>query len=239
MGYQGRRVWGRFRGVKAPVTRVSQTEQGAVLVGGRRWLDRAFVVNEWYVSAYGPISDHRGQRVGMLYVGFLERPFTMLKYAVLAAIGALFFTVMIAAAYWSLRAARGIFEPVERMERTMRTFQTGDVHARVGSLRSQDELGHLARGLDVLLDVIAQKTRSLQEWNAVLDARVAERTAELQAAQQQLMRSEKLAVIGQLTAGRSKRKIDGEVRWVKETDARPSLLSPVTSIGTHGANGRP
>jgi signal transduction histidine kinase len=182
-------------------TRVSQTVHAAVLDEGRRWLDRAFVVNEWYVSAYEPISDHRGQRVGMLYVGFLERPFTMLKYAVLAAIGALFFTVMIAAAYWSLRAARGIFEPVERMERTMRTFQTGDVHARVGSLRSQDELGHLARGLDVLLDVIAQKTRSLQEWNAVLDARVAERTAELQAAQQQLMRSEKLAVIGQLTAG--------------------------------------
>ena len=180
---------------------MSQTVHAAVLDEGRRWLDRAFVVNEWYVSAYEPISDHRGQRVGMLYVGFLERPFTMLKYAVLAAIGALFFTVMIAAAYWSLRAARGIFEPVERMERTMRTFQTGDVHARVGSLRSQDELGHLARGLDVLLDAIAQKTRSLQEWNAVLDARVAERTAELQAAQQQLMRSEKLAVIGQLTAG--------------------------------------
>lgn len=182
-------------------TRVSQTVHTAVLDEGRRWLDRAFVVNEWYVSAYEPLSDHRGQRVGMLYVGFLERPFTVLKYAVLAAIGVLFFTVMIAAAYWSLRAARGIFEPVERMERTMRTFQAGDSQARVGMLRSQDELGHLARGLDALLQAIAEKTRSLEEWNAVLDARVAERTAELQAAQQQLMRSEKLAVIGQLTAG--------------------------------------
>lgn len=192
---------GEGAATRAIGTRVSETVRAAVLDEGRTWLDRAFVVKEWYVSAYEPITDHLGQRVGMLYVGFLEHPFTVLKYAVLAAIGLLFFTVMIGAAYWSLRAARGIFEPVERMELTMRTFQAGDAQARVGALRRQDELGHLARGLDDLLTAVAEKTRALQEWNAVLDARVAERTAELQAAQQQLMRSEKLAVIGQLTAG--------------------------------------
>lgn len=182
-------------------TRVSDRVQGAVLGEGRTWLDRAFVVKEWYVSAYTPLQDHLGRRVGMLYVGFLEHPFTVLKYAVLAAIGALFFSVMIGASWWSLRAARGIFRPVERMELTMRTFQAGDAQARVGTLSSQDELGHLAQGLDALLDAITEKTRALQEWNAVLDARVAERTAALQEAQDQLMRSEKLAVIGQLTAG--------------------------------------
>jgi two-component system NtrC family sensor kinase len=182
-------------------TRVSDRVQAAVLGEGRTWLDRAFVVKEWYVSAYTPLQDHRGERVGMLYVGFLERPFTVLKYAVLATIGALFFSVMIGASWWSLRAARGIFRPVERMELTMRTFQAGDAQARVGLLSSQDELGHLARGLDGLLDAISEKTRALEDWNAVLDAKVAERTAALQAAQDQLMRSEKLAVIGQLTAG--------------------------------------
>lgn len=192
---------GEGAATRAIGTRVSDSVREAVLTQGRTWLDRAFVVKEWYVSAYEPITDHRGQRVGMLYVGFLEQPFTVLKYAVLAAIGTLFFTVMIGAAWLSVRAARGIFEPVERMELTMRTFQAGDAQARVGLLRSQDELGHLARGLDTLLASIAEKTRALQEWNAVLDARVAERTAELQNAQQQLMRSEKLAVIGQLTAG--------------------------------------
>ncbi|MFM2187753.1 MAG: hypothetical protein RIR43_2325 [Pseudomonadota bacterium] len=182
-------------------TRVSDSVREAVLDQGRTWLDRAFVVKEWYVSAYMPIADAQGQRVGMLYVGFLERPFTVLKYAVLAAIGLVFFSVMVGAAWLSLRTARSIFGPVERMELTMRTFQAGDAQARVGPLSSRDELGHLAQGLDALLESIAEKTRALQEWNAVLDARVAERTAELQAAQQQLTRSEKLAVIGQLTAG--------------------------------------
>lgn len=182
-------------------TRVSERVHETVLDRGETWLDRAFVVNEWYVSAYQPLTDHRGQRVGMLYVGFLEEPFTLMKYAVLGAIGAVFFAVMIGAAWLSLRVARRIFRPVERMELTMRMVEGGDTDARVGSMGDEDELGRLARGLDHLLDVVVDKTRALQEWNAVLDARVAERTAELQAAQSQLMRSEKLAVIGQLSAG--------------------------------------
>lgn len=192
---------GEGAATRAIGTRVSESVHEAVLDQGRTWLDRAFVVKEWYVSAYMPISDHRGQRVGMLYVGFLEQPFTVLKYIALAAIGLVFFSVMVGAAWLSLRAARSIFRPVEQMELAMRTYQAGDTQARVGNIGSTDELGHLARGLDELLTTISEKTHALQEWNAVLDARVAERTAELQTAQQHLMRSEKLAVIGQLTAG--------------------------------------
>ena len=192
---------GEGAATRAIGTRVSDRVQAAVLGEGRTWLDRAFVVKDWYVSGYTPLVDHLGHRVGMLYVGFLERPYTVLKYAVLAAIGLLFFSVMIGAAWWSLRAARGIFQPVERMELAIRTFQAGDAQARVGPLRSPDELGHLAQGLDALLDAITEKTRALQAWNAVLDTRVADRTAALKTAQDQLMRSEKLAVIGQLTAG--------------------------------------
>ena len=46
-----------------------------VLGRGETWLDSAFVVNDRYISAYEPIVDTAGQRVGMLYVGFLEAPF--------------------------------------------------------------------------------------------------------------------------------------------------------------------
>jgi hypothetical protein len=40
---------------------------------GRTWLDSAFVVNDWYISAYEPLVDSYGKRVGMLYVGFLQK----------------------------------------------------------------------------------------------------------------------------------------------------------------------
>jgi two-component system, NtrC family, sensor kinase len=188
-------------------TRVSVAVRDAVLGRGETWLDRAFVVSDWYVSAYQPLRDAAGQRVGMLYVGYLERPFTHLKYGVLAGIGAVFFGVMLLAAVWSARWARQIFRPLEQMAQTMQQVEGGALAARVGRVDSGDEVGALAGHLDHLLDTIADKTHALQRWNTELDHLVAQRTAaleertrDLQAAQAQLLRSEKMAAVGQLTA---------------------------------------
>jgi two-component system NtrC family sensor kinase len=190
-----------FRGDSRAIgTRVSQAVREAVLVRGETWLDRAFVVNDWYVSAYEPLRNGVGERVGMLYVGYLERPFIWLKYGVLAGIGAVFFAVMITAAFAASRWARGIFRPLEQMADTMDRVEAGALDARVGAVGSRDEIGALAAHLDHLLDTIDDKTRALQRWNSELDAKVAERTRALEAAQQQLLRAEKMAAVGQLTA---------------------------------------
>ncbi len=188
-------------GERAIGTRVSRTVRDTVLGEGQTWLDRAFVVDEWYVSGYMPLRDRAGQRVGMLYVGFLEQPFVWLKYGALTAIGAVYFAVMIAAAWVSLRWARSIFAPLERMEATMARVEGGALDARVGAVDSVDEIGSLARHLDQLLDTVGDKTAELQRLNAALDATVAERTRELEAAHAQLVKSEKMATVGQLTAG--------------------------------------
>jgi two-component system NtrC family sensor kinase len=196
-----------FQDRRAIGTRVSQAVRGTVLGEGRTWLDLAFVVNDWYVSAYEPLSDAQGQRIGMLYVGFTEAPFRLMRYAMLALIGLIFGGVMAASAWFSLRWARSIFEPVQQMNLTMQCVELGDNTARVGELQTRDELGALAGHLDQLLDVIDDKTAALQRWADELDRKVAERTQELQAsnaslqlAQEQLVKSEKLAAIGQLTA---------------------------------------
>lgn len=196
-----------FQDQRAVGTRVSQAVSDAVLKRGATWLDRAFVVNDWYVSAYEPLLDGGGQRVGMLYVGYLEEPFRLMKFGMLATIGLIFLVVMALATLFSLRWARSIFGPVEQMNRTMRQVEEGHSAARVGPVEARDEIGALATHLDQLLDVIDEKTRSLQRWGDELDRKVAERTQELaasnqslQQAQQQLVKSEKLAAIGQLTA---------------------------------------
>jgi two-component system, NtrC family, sensor kinase len=196
-----------FKDERAIGTRVSQAVSDAVLKRGSTWLDRAFVVNDWYVSGYEPLVDGQGRRVGMLYVGYLEQPFRLVKYGMLAAIGVIFLVVMTLAALFSVRWARSIFRPVEQMNRTMRQVEEGYSQARVGRVDAQDEIGALATHLDHLLDVIDEKTRSLQSWADELDLKVAERTRELAAsnaslrqAQQHLVKSEKLAAIGQLTA---------------------------------------
>ena len=196
-----------FQDRRAIGTRVSQAVREEVLTHGQTWLDRAFVVNDWYVSAYEPLLDAQGQRVGMLYVGYLEKPFRYVKYGMLALIVGIFLFVMVLAALFSLRWARSIFRPLEQMNQTMQRVEDGDTGARVGPVAARDEIGALAGHLDELLDVIDDKTRALQRWAEELDAKVVERTRELaqsnaslQQAQQQLVKSEKLAAIGQLTA---------------------------------------
>jgi C4-dicarboxylate-specific signal transduction histidine kinase len=89
------------------------------------------------------------------------------------------------------------------MADTMDRVEAGALDARVGALGpagSRDEIGALAGHLDHLLDTIDEKTRALQRWNSELDAKVAERTSALEAAQRQLVRTEKMAAVGQLTA---------------------------------------
>ena len=81
-------------GERAIGTRVSQAVRDAVLGRGDTWLGRAFVVNDWYVSAYQPLNNAAGRRIGMLYVGFLDSPFQQVKLGVLLGMGAVVLALM-------------------------------------------------------------------------------------------------------------------------------------------------
>ena len=190
-----------FGGDRALGTRVSAAVRHRVLDNGERWLDRAFVVNDWYVSGYEPVVDGDDRRIGMLYVGFLEAPFREVKQNILAALIGLFALIMAAGVVLSLRGARSIFRPIERMDATIGAVEKGDASARTGTVEGGEEIARLASHLDTLLDTVAAREAELKQLNAELDQKVVERTAELREAQRQLVRSEKLAAIGQLTAG--------------------------------------
>ncbi len=50
-------------GKRAVGTRVSEEVYNRVLEQGKQWIDRAFVVNNWYVTAYEPIRDIDGGKL--------------------------------------------------------------------------------------------------------------------------------------------------------------------------------
>lgn len=197
-----------FEDRRALGTRVSSVVRSTVLDQGRVWLDSAFVVNDWYVSAYEPISDSFGKRVGMLYVGFLEAPFARAKTETIIGIVVAFLAVTLASVPIFLRWARQIFKPLERMTGTISRVEEGDLGARSGLKDAGDEIGRVAFHLDGLLDQLQQRERELRAWNDELNDRVGERTRELELANRQLeattkqlIMSEKLAAIGEITAG--------------------------------------
>ncbi|OSQ47704.1 sensor histidine kinase [Thalassospira alkalitolerans] len=197
-----------FEGRRALGTRVSAVVRGNVLTDGKVWLDSAFVVNDWYISAYEPIVDSFGKRVGMLYVGFLEKPFAQTKYeSLLIIIGAFLFVATLSVPIF-LRWARGIFKPLERMTQTIARVESGDFDARTDINQVQDEISLVAEHLDDLLDQVQERDKRLRAWNEELNARVDARTRELrdanrqlEATTKQLIMSEKLAAIGEITAG--------------------------------------
>jgi two-component system NtrC family sensor kinase len=188
-------------------TRASEVVRDHVLNHGKTWLDLAFVVNDWYISAYEPVIDSFGKRVGMLYVGYLETPFRQAKETAIVLLAALFALIGAGGVYFSLRVARDIYVPLAGMNRTMTAVEQGDMHARTG-MQTRDELGSLSRHLDELLDTVQAQNAELKAWGDELDRKVVERTIELEKtnkllvqAQRQLVMAEKLAAIGEITAG--------------------------------------
>ncbi|GJD57317.1 sensor histidine kinase [Methylobacterium dankookense] len=190
-----------FGNRRALGTRVSREVRDAVLGQGRTWLDSAFVVNDRYISAYEPVADSAGRRVGMLYVGFLERPFRLARWAMVTAVIAAFAVAAIVTVPFLLRLARAIFQPLERMNRTIAAVDAGDLGARTGTVPSHDEIGLVARRFDELLDRLEARDAELRAFARELDARVEERTRQLEETRRQLVMSEKLASIGEITAG--------------------------------------
>lgn len=199
------RLFGETRAIG---TRVSAAVHDAVLGQGKTWLDRAFVVSDWYVSAYEPLFNNQHERIGMLYVGFLENPFSSVRQQVMLGIAGLFGIAMLLAGIFAAIWARRVFKPIERMHATMHAIENGSLDARVGSTQTTDELGVVAAHFDRLLDQLQAQADALKRWGESLDRNVAERTAaleqavaDLRQAQSQLVKNEKLAAIGQLTAG--------------------------------------
>ena len=197
-----------FENVRALGTRVSVEVRSSVLDLGDVWLDRAFVVNDWYISAYEPIIDSFGTRVGMLYVGFLDSPFRAAKQRTLWMIAAGFVVLIALSVPIFLRLARGIFHPLEDMVATIGKVEQGDFGARSRSTGTQDEIARVSGHLDLLLDQVQQRDREQRNWARELNDKVEERTRELREANQrleattkQLVVSEKLAAVGEITAG--------------------------------------
>jgi len=188
------------KGKRAIGTLVSEEVKKAVLEEGRPWIARAFVVTDWYVTAYEPIKNIENKIIGMLYVGMLEKPYkdaadrVLLTFTLIAALFILFFLAILNF------STTQIIRPLQRMARATKEIAKGDLTHKV-DVHSRDEIGTLADAFNQMTDHLREANQALVDWGMTLENKVEERTKELVEIQTHLVQSEKLASIGKLAAG--------------------------------------
>jgi two-component system NtrC family sensor kinase len=187
-------------GKRAIGTRVSQEVYDAVLKRGIPWVDRAFVVNHWYITAYEPIKNIDGQIIGMLYVGMLEKPYkdlrnsVMLTFAGIATLCTIFLLVIL------FFITSSITNPLRGMVLATTKIAQGNLNHQV-KIDFHDEIGQLAQSFNQMTEKLKEANENLILWGKTLEKRVEERTKELREMQGYLIQSEKLASLGKMAAG--------------------------------------
>ena len=153
-------------GTRALGTRVSDQVGERVLRGGQRFADRAFVVNDWYLSAYDPIRDPEGRIVGIIYVGLLEKIYLGYKLSLAVqflgiSVGALLFAAVIA-----FMLAGHLRQPVDRLVRATRELEGGNLDARVALPGASRELVELGHAFNTMAETLGSRTRELEQATA-------------------------------------------------------------------------
>ncbi|MDH5365111.1 MAG: cache domain-containing protein, partial [Dehalococcoidia bacterium] len=170
-------------GSRAIGTRVSEEVYEQVLVKGMPWIDRAFVVNNWYISAYEPIKDINGKIIGILYVGILEEKFMDMQKRAIAVFVGITLAGMAIALIVSSFLAKGVLQPIKRLVFASQQLAKGNLEYEV-KLKSKDEIGELGETFNLMASSLKERDERLKEYT-----------------QQQIMKSERLATLGQLAAG--------------------------------------
>lgn len=121
---------------------------------------------------------HRGRIVGRLYTGMSlasANADAARSRATIAVMTAIAFALMTAAAFG---LSTVITRALRRIVDTAEEIAAGDLTKRA-AVTGRDEVGHLARAFNGMVERVATAYAQLEDWNRTLEGRVAERTREL------------------------------------------------------------
>ena len=89
--------------------------------------------------------------------------------------------------------------PAKRLIEGMELASTGSLDLRL-EVRTHDELGQVAGAFNAMMEDLARARREITEWSDTLEAKVREKTADLERAHKRMVAVEKLASLGNLSA---------------------------------------
>ena len=170
-------------GSRALGTRVSAEVYDQVVKAGQPWIGRAYVVNDWYITAYEPIRNIRNEIIGILYVGILEQKYLDIERRTVGAFLAIALLGVLVALGVAYLMARRISGSINKLVSASQEIARGNLAASV-EISSNDELGELAQTFNTMAAALQERDDRLKEFT-----------------RKKMMESERLALIGQLAAG--------------------------------------
>lgn len=141
------------------------------------------VLDDWYITAYEPIPDITGQRVGMFYVGVLEAKYRDVREKALFVFTAITLAGLAVAMVLGWLITGRIMRPVSYLIRASAEISSGNFSPDIGPI-SKDDIGLLQRKFMNMTRALKRRERRQQVKSQI-----------------QLIQSEKQASVGKLAAG--------------------------------------
>ena len=155
-------------GRRAVGSRVSDEVRLEVLEAGRRWSDRAWVVDAWYISGYEPIRDPGGETIGMLYVGLLEAPYRAQGTQMLRSLALVAAALLVVSIVATVLIVSRITRPLQDLQEGAARIEKGHWDAEVEAQDSYREINELADALHRMQGAIQRRDKELRSVNAEL-----------------------------------------------------------------------
>lgn len=157
-------------GERAVGTRVSAQVYEKVVDEGKVWHDRAFVVTDWYKTAYEPIRNIDGEVIGILYVGTLEQPFRDMARQILLIFLAAVAAVTVIAVLLSFVLAGAISRPLTQVVHASECLASGDWGYAVNTNTSIKDINSMAEAFNAMAIGLKERQESLRISNEKLAA---------------------------------------------------------------------
>jgi len=155
-------------GARALGTRVSEAVATRVLDRGERFADRAFVVNDWYLSAYDPIRDPRGEVIGIIYVGLLEKTYSGYKSTLVRQYLGISLLALLVCVAVTLTLSSDFRRPILRLVKATREISAGNLNARVTPVRSSREIHELGKAFNLMAEALESDRAKMNVTSIVL-----------------------------------------------------------------------
>ena len=160
----------REDGSRAVGTRVAEDVYHQVLENELPWIGRAFVLNDWYKTAYEPINNTKGRIIGMLYVGTLEKPFNALARNTMVAFFAIVAATALLAFVLSLIVTACVSRPLANLVKATGKLASGELGHLVATRTGVAELDQLAEAFNNMSAKLDERDKNLSVSNAKLAA---------------------------------------------------------------------